>query len=118
MIEKSSLPHNNLRVAAIQMEIVSGEPRKNIVRAEALLNEAAAQGAQAALLPELWTTGYTLDRIAGIAQEHGEEFGVAQGRGAKFFEAFLGTFADGRLAQAIGHGIFGCVGHGFGLDSF
>ncbi len=74
MIERPDQPQSphNLRVAAIQMEIVSGEPRKNMVRAEALLNEAAAQGAQAALLPELWTTGYTLDRIADIAREYGE----------------------------------------------
>lgn len=60
---------NSLRVAAIQMEIVSGEPLKNMVRAEALLNEAAGQGAQAALLPELWTTGYAWDRVADVARE-------------------------------------------------
>jgi predicted amidohydrolase len=58
-----------LRVAAIQMEVCSGEPRKNMVRAEAMLNEAARGGAQAALLPELWTTGYALDSFAQIAEE-------------------------------------------------
>jgi predicted amidohydrolase len=61
--------NGTLRVAAIQMEVVSGEPRKNIVRAEALLNDAARQGAQAALLPELWTTGYSLDRFEQIARD-------------------------------------------------
>jgi predicted amidohydrolase len=40
-----------IRVAAIQMQVISGEPKKNMVRAEALLNEAAAAGAQAALIP-------------------------------------------------------------------
>jgi predicted amidohydrolase len=60
------------KVAAIQMQVVSGEPKKNIVRAEALLNEAAAAGAQAALLPELWTTGYSLDRLDELAAEHGD----------------------------------------------
>jgi predicted amidohydrolase len=60
-----------LRVAAIQMEVVSGEPKKNMVRAEAMLNEAARAGAQAALLPELWTTGYALDRLGEIATECG-----------------------------------------------
>src|SRR5437868_2233019 len=58
-----------LRVAAIQMEVISGEPRKNIVRAEAMLNQAARQGAQAILLPELWTTGYALERFETLAQE-------------------------------------------------
>ncbi len=63
---------NTLRVAAIQMAVLSGAPRKNIVRAEAMLNEAARQGAQAVLLPELWTTGYALERFEEIAQECAE----------------------------------------------
>src|SRR3954447_6236281 len=64
---------NRLRVAALQMAVISGEPRKNMVRAEAMLREAANQGAQAALLPELWTCGYARDRWAAIADEHAEE---------------------------------------------
>jgi len=59
---------NTLRVAAIQMEVCSGEPRKNMVCAEAMLNRAAEQGAQAALLPELWTTGYALERFEEFAR--------------------------------------------------
>jgi omega-amidase len=62
-----------LKVAAIQMEVISGEPRKNMVRVEAMLTEAARRGAQAALLPELWTTGYALDRFREIAEEYGEQ---------------------------------------------
>ena len=42
-----------------------------MVRAEAMLNEAAREGAQAALLPELWTTGYSLDRFAELAEDCG-----------------------------------------------
>ncbi len=61
-----------IKVAAIQMQVVSGEPKKNMVRAEALLNEAALQGAQAALLPELWTTGYDLDRFDALARDYGD----------------------------------------------
>jgi omega-amidase len=62
-------PKSKIKVAAIQMQVVSGEPRKNIVRAEAMLNQAAESGAQAALLPELWTTGYALDRFETLAEE-------------------------------------------------
>src|SRR5438132_11547025 len=65
--------NQKLRVAAIQMQVISGEPRKNMVRAEAMLSEAAQQGAQAALLPELWTVGYALDRFTELAQEYGEQ---------------------------------------------
>ncbi len=64
---------SSLRVAAIQMQVVSGEPRKNMVRAEAMLREAARQGAQAALLPELWTCGYARDKWASIAREHASQ---------------------------------------------
>lgn len=59
--------NNRLRVAAIQMEVASGEPKKNMVRVEAMLNEASRHGAQAVLLPELWTTGYALERFEEIA---------------------------------------------------
>jgi predicted amidohydrolase len=59
-----------VRVAAVQMQVISGEPKKNMVRAEAMLIEAARQGVQAALLPELWTTGYALDRIDELAAEY------------------------------------------------
>jgi omega-amidase len=72
MTQPSSSP-GILRVAAIQMQVVSGEPRKNMVRAEALLNDAAASGAQAALLPELWTTGYALDRFEQLAADCGPQ---------------------------------------------
>ena len=72
MAESDRPTPQKLRVAAIQMEVVSGEPRKNMVRVEAMLNDAARQGAQAALLPELWTTGYALDRFAEIAADCAE----------------------------------------------
>ena len=63
----------HLRVAAIQTEVFSGEPRKNMVRVEAMLAEAARRGAQAVLLPELWTTGYALDRFRELAEECGDQ---------------------------------------------
>ena len=65
----ASTDQSRIKVAAIQMQVVSGEPRKNIVRAEAMLHQAAEAGAQAALLPELWTTGYALDRFEALAKE-------------------------------------------------
>src|SRR3954451_858847 len=64
---------NTLKVAALQMQIVSGEPKKNMVRAEAMLREAAQQGAQAVLLPELWTCGYARDRWSTIAEQYGQQ---------------------------------------------
>ncbi|HMA36318.1 MAG TPA: carbon-nitrogen family hydrolase [Chloroflexia bacterium] len=57
-----------LDVAVVQMEVCSGEVRKNCVRAEARIVEAARHGAQAILLPELWTTGYNWPAMPGLAE--------------------------------------------------
>ncbi|MEP6776639.1 MAG: nitrilase-related carbon-nitrogen hydrolase, partial [Chloroflexota bacterium] len=48
-----------VRVASIQMQVMSAEPLKNIVRAEGFINDAVRAGANALLFPELWTTGYS-----------------------------------------------------------
>jgi omega-amidase len=72
MADSSEARKQTIRVAAIQMQIISGEPKKNMVRAEAMLGEAARRGAQAALLPELWTVGYALDRFQELAEECSE----------------------------------------------
>src|SRR5690349_15488333 len=61
-------PMSRLTVAAIQMEVCSGEVRKNWVRTEARLADAAHQGAQVILLPELWTTGYAWPAMDGLAE--------------------------------------------------
>lgn len=80
-----------LRVAAVQMEVCSGEPKKNMVRAEAMLQEAARRGAQAVLLPELWTTGYALDRLATIAEDHaGATLGFLQEMARRLEVAIVG----------------------------
>lgn len=47
-----------LRVAAIQMNCEPGAVERNLRHAEALVKQAAAQGAQLALLPELMPSGY------------------------------------------------------------
>lgn len=94
-----------VRVAAIQMAVVSGEPKKNMVRAEALLNEAARKGARAALLPELWTTGYALERFGEVAVDCGEEtLRFLQGEARKLGMAIVGgsfpVIGDGGVYSA------------------
>src|SRR2546423_13765201 len=56
-----------LRVAVAQLRIALGQPKENISRARQLLSQTKQQGAELVLLPELWTTGYDLERAA----EHG-----------------------------------------------
>lgn len=47
-----------IRVAAVQMDAVVGQVEANLARAVRLVEEAAGQGAQIVVLPELFNTGY------------------------------------------------------------
>lgn len=56
-----------LNIALGQMHIALGEPRKNYERVEQWTVEAARRGAHVAVFPELWSTGYALDRGQELA---------------------------------------------------
>jgi predicted amidohydrolase len=58
-----------LTVAAIQMDARVGAVEENLAHAEQLVAQAAGQGAQLAVLPELFSTGYEYtDRNFGLAE--------------------------------------------------
>ena len=57
-----------MRVAVIQYELKPGDVEANHTKAVKLLEDAAHKGAEMAVLPELWNTGYALDRLAELAQ--------------------------------------------------
>jgi predicted amidohydrolase len=74
-----------ITVALAQMFIHLGRPERNRTTAQTLAAQAAGQGADLFLLPELWATGYDLDRagahsapldeghfawMASLAREH------------------------------------------------
>jgi N-carbamoylputrescine amidase len=50
-----------LKMAAIQMNALPYEVEKNLRKAESLIEQAVAQGAQVVVLPELFNTGYCYD---------------------------------------------------------
>ena len=56
-----------ITLALAQMAIVPGEPEPNEATARSLAGEAAARGAGLLVLPELWPTGYDLDRAVATA---------------------------------------------------
>jgi predicted amidohydrolase len=63
-----------LRVALLQMDIAIGEPDVNFRKVRSLLEQAAAHETKpdVILLPEMWNTGYALDRIGELADPEGE----------------------------------------------
>lgn len=61
-----------LNVALIQMDIALGDPSSNQVKAEERVRRAAADGARLVILPEMWTTGYSLQNIRELADQNGE----------------------------------------------
>lgn len=65
---------NGFRVCLLQMDIQAGEPEANFRKAALLLEEAAAGPdiPDLVVLPEMWNTGYALDRIGELADPEGK----------------------------------------------
>lgn len=63
-----------LQVALLQLDIEAGNPEANFQKVEALLAQAAAREPKpdVIVLPEMWNTGYALDRIGELADRDGE----------------------------------------------
>ncbi|WP_059173744.1 carbon-nitrogen family hydrolase [Bacillus sp. FJAT-27445] len=62
-----------MKIAILQMDIAYGNPAENYSIAENLIQEAADTNPDLIVLPELWTTGYDLDRLDEIADDHALE---------------------------------------------
>ena len=58
---------NTLTVALAQINIALGDPAANIARLPGLAAEAKARGAGLLVLPELWSSGYDLERASELA---------------------------------------------------
>lgn len=58
-------------VALIQINVVSADPEANLARVVPMLAEAADKGADLAVLPEMWTTGFCWDRLPELATQQG-----------------------------------------------
>lgn len=78
------------RVALVQMEIALGDPEANFSRAERWIAQAASQGAQLVLLPELWATGYALPQAEALADPLGEGVFATMSRWAETYGVVLG----------------------------
>lgn len=61
-----------LTISLAQMAVVAGEPAANAMAARKLAAQAAGEGADLLLLPELWSSGYHLDQAVEHAAPLGE----------------------------------------------
>jgi omega-amidase len=75
-----------LTIGLAQMDVILGQPEKNLATVARLAAEAAEKGVEWLVLPELWSTGYDLERaemyatpveagifaeVGRLAQQHG-----------------------------------------------
>ncbi|MCJ1907901.1 carbon-nitrogen family hydrolase [Planococcus ruber] len=79
-----------MKLACIQMDIAFGDPEANFQKVEGYLEEAAANGADTVVLPEMWNTGYALTELDVLAD------------GAKRTERFLTDFAQKHGVNIVG----------------
>lgn len=62
----------NITVSLGQMEVHAGEPDRNMETVREWVAEAAKRGSQLVVFPELWDTGYALDRAKDLYAPLGE----------------------------------------------
>jgi predicted amidohydrolase len=123
------------------MCIALGDPKKNRERAASLIEEACRRGSKFVVLPELWTTGYSLKNIRELAEPLDEATGtmlldicskwktyvigsIAESREGKIFntatiigpKGLLGSYSKVHLFRLLGE--HECFTHGNSCSVF
>lgn len=66
-----SIGGNGMKIGCIQLNVGFGKVDENFARTEEKIRETANQGAEIIVLPEMWNTGYALERLPELADEDG-----------------------------------------------
>jgi omega-amidase len=61
------------RVALVQFDLILGRPEENKRKVEQLIHQAVEKEANIIVLPEMWATGYALDKISELADYEGKD---------------------------------------------
>lgn len=62
---------SQMKIGCIQLNVRFGKVDENFERAEKFIREAASKGAETVILPEMWNTGYALEKLSEIADHDG-----------------------------------------------
>lgn len=92
-----------LKFALLQMDIAFGDPEANYTKVNQLVAEAAKGQPDVIVLPELWTTGYDLERLDTIADSNGERTRSFFSELAKKYNV---TIVGGSVAVVRGKDVF------------
>ncbi|SFA77313.1 MULTISPECIES: carbon-nitrogen family hydrolase [unclassified Bacillus (in: firmicutes)] len=97
----------NWKLACIQMDIVFGNPERNLEKATELIEKAAISKPNIIVLPELWTTGYDLTRLEEIADSKGvNTIGFLKKMAIKYKVHFVGGSIANRTEKGVKNTLF------------
>lgn len=85
------------RVAGLQLDLAWEDAATNLARAEAAVAGAAAAGARLAVLPEMFSTGFTMNAAAAAAEETRTREGlaaIARAHGLWLAAGYVGSGPD------------------------
>ncbi|SFK89645.1 Carbon-nitrogen hydrolase [Paenibacillus sp. 1_12] len=95
-------------LALLQMDIVIGEPELNYAKLEKLLNEAVEGDTKpdVIIFPEMWNTGYALERIHELADVEGQRTHALLSEFARKHEV---NIIGGSIAEKQGDQIYNTI---------
>ncbi len=93
---------SELAISLAQMDVVVGKPERNLVEARRMAAEAAKRDSELLLLPELWGSGYDLERATFHATRLDEGLFAEMGRMAREHGMWVGGSLLGYEAEPEG----------------
>ncbi|HEK9099396.1 carbon-nitrogen family hydrolase [Bacillus pfraonensis] len=93
---------DRMKVACIQMDIAFGNVKINIENAKKKIEEAMQGNPDIIVLPELWTTGYDLERVPEIADGDGIQTKQLL---SEWAQQYCVNIVGGSIAKQTKHGV-------------
>lgn len=95
-----------MKIGCIQMNVGFGKVDENYDRAEQLIREAASKEAEIVVLPEMWNTGYALEKLGELADKEGarsQRFlqGLSSELGIHIVGGSVATEKDGKFYNTM-----------------